>query len=70
MQKIIRSQFKHHAIIMIAHRLSSLQDFDQVIVLDAGRAVEFGRPAEVGERIPAVAFLSCIMLQFQCRCEN
>jgi len=29
---------------MIAHRLASLLDFDQVAVLDKGRLVEFGEP--------------------------
>jgi ATP-binding cassette, subfamily C (CFTR/MRP), member 1 len=44
MQAIIRSEFKHHTIIMIAHRLASLLDFDRVAVLDKGRLVEFGEP--------------------------
>ncbi|KAH8664569.1 ABC transporter [Xylariales sp. PMI_506] len=46
-QQIIRSEFSHHTIIMIAHRLSSLLDFDQVAVLDAGQLVEFGKPADL-----------------------
>lgn len=32
---------------MIAHRLSSLLDFDKVAVLDSGHLVEFGSPAEL-----------------------
>lgn len=44
MQAIIRSEFKHHIIIMIAHRLDSLLDFDRVAVLDKGKLVEFGEP--------------------------
>ncbi|ORY71658.1 multidrug resistance-related protein [Pseudomassariella vexata] len=47
MQEIIRSEFRDHTILMIAHRLSSLLDFDRVAVLDGGRLVEFGRPAEL-----------------------
>lgn len=43
MQEIIRSEFTSHTIIMIAHRLSSLLDFDYVAVLDAGCVVEFGK---------------------------
>lgn len=43
MQEIIRSEFASHTIIMIAHRLSSLLDFDYVAVLDAGCVAEFGK---------------------------
>lgn len=44
MQAIIRSEFKSHTIIMIAHRLDSLLDFDRVAVLDKGNLIEFGEP--------------------------
>ena len=44
MQRVIRTEFSNHAIIMIAHRLSSLKDFDKVVVLDGGNVVEVGRP--------------------------
>lgn len=47
MQQLIRSEFQDYTIIMIAHRLSSLVDFDRVAVLDGGRLVEFGSPAEL-----------------------
>ncbi|KAI0124180.1 P-loop containing nucleoside triphosphate hydrolase protein [Xylariales sp. AK1849] len=47
MQQIIRSEFQNHTIIMIAHRLSSLTDFDRVAVLDGGRLVEYGVPTEL-----------------------
>lgn len=47
MQQVIRSEFPNHTIVMIAHRVSSLLDFDRVLVLDGGKVVEFGRPAEL-----------------------
>ncbi|CAN8102283.1 unnamed protein product [Discula destructiva] len=47
MQALIRSEFNNHTIIMIAHRLSSLLDFDRVAVLDEGNLVEFGNPTEL-----------------------
>jgi ATP-binding cassette, subfamily C (CFTR/MRP), member 1 len=50
MQEIIRTEFRDHTIIMIAHRLSSLRDFDRIAVLDAGRLVEYGAPAELLQR--------------------
>jgi ATP-binding cassette subfamily C (CFTR/MRP) protein 1 len=34
MQEIIREDFAKHTIIMVAHRLGSLLDFDTVVVLD------------------------------------
>ncbi|ROW15668.1 hypothetical protein VPNG_02110 [Cytospora leucostoma] len=49
MQELIRSEFQGRTIIMIAHRLSSLVDFDRVAVLDGGRLVEFGQPSELLE---------------------
>jgi ABC-type multidrug transport system fused ATPase/permease subunit len=55
MQKVIRSEFKHHTIIMIAHRLSTLTDFDKIAVLDKGQLVEFENP-EVLLRDPLSAF--------------
>lgn len=47
MQKIIRSEFKGCTVIMIAHRLDSLLDFDRIGVLDKGRLVEFGEPQKL-----------------------
>ena len=47
MQEIIRDEFKAHTIIMIAHRLSSLLDFDLILVLDQGSLVETGHPTEL-----------------------
>lgn len=47
MQQLIRSEFQDYTVIMIAHRLSSLVDFDRVVVLDGGRLVEFGNPTEL-----------------------
>lgn len=47
MQELIRSEFRQHTIVMIAHRLSSLLDFDRVAILDEGKLVEFGAPSEL-----------------------
>ncbi|KAJ4024229.1 hypothetical protein NW766_000461 [Fusarium irregulare] len=47
MQEVIRTEFSHCTIIMIAHRIDTLLDFDKVAVLDRGSLVEFGAPDEL-----------------------
>jgi ATP-binding cassette subfamily B protein len=37
-------------VIAIAHRLSTLQSFDRIIVLDKGRIIDDGSPAELAAR--------------------
>eukprot|EP00106_Octopus_bimaculoides_P000581 XP_014768023.1 PREDICTED: multidrug resistance-associated protein 1-like [Octopus bimaculoides] len=43
-QKTIRNEFKNTTILTIAHRLNTILDYDKVMVLDAGKLVEFGKP--------------------------
>lgn len=47
MQEVIRTEFSDCTIIMIAHRIDTLLDFDKVAVLDKGSLVEFGAPHEL-----------------------
>lgn len=49
-QKTIRSEFKKHTIIAVAHRLDTVMDFDVVLVLDQGQVVESGRPVDLVQR--------------------
>ena len=44
MQQLIREEFSKHTIIMVAHRMDSLLDFDRVVVLDQGVLAEIGNP--------------------------
>ncbi|PWY79218.1 ABC transporter [Aspergillus heteromorphus CBS 117.55] len=48
-QRSIREEFGRNAtsLLVIAHRLSTVADFDRILVMDAGKAVEFGTPREL-----------------------
>ncbi|MCJ1396079.1 hypothetical protein MMC18_008967 [Xylographa bjoerkii] len=46
-QGVIREEFRDRTVIMIAHSLQSLADFDRVFVLDSGRLVEAGAPRDL-----------------------
>ncbi|XP_038977801.1 ABC transporter C family member 14-like [Phoenix dactylifera] len=49
-QKIIREDFAACTIISIAHRIPTVMDCDRVLVIDAGLAKEFDKPANLIER--------------------
>ncbi|KAL7937120.1 P-loop containing nucleoside triphosphate hydrolase protein [Trichoderma chlorosporum] len=46
-QRVIKSEFKDCTVIMIAHRLDSLLDFDAIAVLEEGALAEMGAPQEL-----------------------
>jgi ABC-type transport system involved in Fe-S cluster assembly fused permease/ATPase subunit len=54
-QESLREVSSDRTTLMIAHRLSTVIDADEIIVLDAGRIVERGRHAELLERGGAYA---------------
>ena len=49
-QRSIRSEFGGATLLVIAHRLSTIADFEKVLVMDAGKGVEFGAPAELARK--------------------
>lgn len=47
MQRMIRNHFPGTTILTIAHRLNTIMDYDVILVMDEGRAKEFGSPMEL-----------------------
>jgi ABC-type multidrug transport system fused ATPase/permease subunit len=48
-QKMLRTRFKNTTMLTIAHRLHTIMDYDNVLVLDNGRVAEFGPPRKLLE---------------------
>lgn len=46
-QQVIRDQFPNTTILVVAHKLLTVADFDKVLVLDKGEAVEMGPPLDL-----------------------
>ncbi|MFO0725430.1 MAG: ABC transporter ATP-binding protein [Myxococcota bacterium] len=49
-QRALEALMEHRASLVIAHRLSTLRGAHQILVLEEGRVVERGSPAELAER--------------------
>lgn len=56
-QRVIKSEFQDRTVIMIAHRLDSLLDFDRIVMLEQGALAEMGPPKELLEQGGAFATL-------------
>ncbi|KAJ3348970.1 hypothetical protein GGF32_005891 [Allomyces javanicus] len=58
-QHTIREEFADSTVLCIAHRLRTIADFDKVLVMDHGRVVEFGAPADLLRNPEGVFFHMC-----------
>ena len=54
-QETIRTAFDQATVLTIAHRISTIIDYDKIIVMDQGSIVEMGEPQELLGR-PGSAF--------------
>lgn len=54
-QRSIRDGFHESTLIVVAHRLHTVADFDKILVLDEGKIIESGTPRELWQR-PEGAF--------------
>ncbi|KAJ6022230.1 hypothetical protein N7540_007734 [Penicillium herquei] len=61
-QTVIREVFSGCTVIMVAHRIHTLLDFDQVAVLDSGQIVEVGNPHDL-LRKPDAPFTNLLALE-------
>ena len=43
-QQTIRTEFKNSTVMVIAHRLHTVLNYDKVLVMDRGSVVEYGSP--------------------------
>lgn len=55
-QEAIRRNFADCTVLTIAHRLPTIMDSDKVLVMDAGRVVEFDRPQTLLENTDGVFY--------------
>lgn len=46
-QQTIRTKFSECTILTVAHRLETVMDSDKMLVMDAGRVIEFDTPAKL-----------------------
>jgi ABC-type multidrug transport system fused ATPase/permease subunit len=46
-QKMLRTRFVRTTMLTVAHRLNTIMDYDLILVMDEGKAAEFGSPKDL-----------------------
>ncbi|KAH1001477.1 hypothetical protein HUJ04_005494 [Dendroctonus ponderosae] len=69
-QTTIRDKFASCTVLTIAHRLHTIMDSDKVLVMDAGRVVEFGHPHELLLKKEAGVFYDLVQQTGKAMAEN
>jgi ABC-type multidrug transport system fused ATPase/permease subunit len=49
-QRSIREEFANTTLLVVAHRLSTVADFDRILVMRDGKAEEYGSPRDLLEK--------------------
>jgi ABC-type multidrug transport system fused ATPase/permease subunit len=48
-QRMLRTRFKNTTLLTVAHRLHTIMDYDTILVMDGGKAAEYGSPKKLIE---------------------
>ena len=48
-QRMLRTRFTGTTLLTIAHRLETIMDYDKILVMENGKAAEFGTPSDLIE---------------------
>ncbi|EGG23167.1 ABC transporter C family protein [Cavenderia fasciculata] len=61
-KQVVHDNFKHSTVLTIAHRLDTIIDSDKILVVDAGRVIEYDHPTVLLEN-PSSKFTQLIQAQ-------